>query len=268
MVVLALVGQGKWALDEPLSNYWVDPDLKSKPELAHLTTRMVLRHLSGLPNSRGGGPLAFSSEPGAQQSYSGEGFRYLRRAIEAKYGRSFQSMADEYVFDPAGMTQSTFAWPADNEARVAGKFYGDFEFDVPKGDESNIVGGLYATTRDLGRFLVWMNNDTGLSDELWAELATPNDIELLSAPEEDPRRHGLSWVIYDQNDLTLTHGGNEMGVRAYIAILPDRQSGLAVVVNGSGGVPLIRAIFEATLKQHRPMEDIEAEFERWDSFDQ
>ena len=52
MLTLKLVESGQWNLDEPLWDYWVDPDVADDPRLAKLTTRYVLSHQTGFPNWR------------------------------------------------------------------------------------------------------------------------------------------------------------------------------------------------------------------------
>lgn len=47
MLTLRLVSSGEWNLDEPLANYWVDPDVASDPRHKLLTTRHVLSHRTG-----------------------------------------------------------------------------------------------------------------------------------------------------------------------------------------------------------------------------
>lgn len=79
---LHLVADGALQLDEPLHQYWVDPDVADDRRHQALTARTILSHQSGLPNWRGDRQLAFMFEPGARHEYSGEGYEYLRRAIE------------------------------------------------------------------------------------------------------------------------------------------------------------------------------------------
>ncbi|MEA2465793.1 MAG: hypothetical protein QOJ98_3540, partial [Acidobacteriota bacterium] len=52
MLTLRLVSVGKWDLDEPLANYWTDPDVASDPRAKQLTTRHVLTHRTGFKNWR------------------------------------------------------------------------------------------------------------------------------------------------------------------------------------------------------------------------
>ncbi|WP_282295148.1 serine hydrolase domain-containing protein [Stenotrophomonas sp. PS02289] len=50
--VLRLADSGQLNLDEPLSNYWVDPDVAHDPLRHALTARQALNHTSGFPNWR------------------------------------------------------------------------------------------------------------------------------------------------------------------------------------------------------------------------
>src|SRR3712207_6950778 len=56
-------------------------------------------------------------EPGSRYQYSGEGFEYLRRALEAKFKSPLEALADELLFDPLGMRDTRFVWDDDVEDR-------------------------------------------------------------------------------------------------------------------------------------------------------
>jgi len=119
LLALLLVNVGQWDLDEPLSNYWVDPDVKDDPKLRKLTTRLVLSHQTGFPNWRHG-KLAFEFEPGTKFQYSGEGFEYLRRAIERKFHKSLGKIAEPLLFAPLGMKDTGFHWTdAMDQSKIA-----------------------------------------------------------------------------------------------------------------------------------------------------
>lgn len=271
MTVMSLAEDGLWDLDEPLHHYWVDPDVAADPRHRQLTSRKVLRHLSGLPNWRGDDKLTFKHDPGTVQSYSGEGFEYMRRAIERKVGRRFEEIARERVFRPAGMDHASYLWPAWAEGRFVGKYYADYLFDYDKPTEASAAADLITRIGDLARFATWTMSGAGLSDELWAEIGRPNADTLLPDPIGDPEAHGLGWAVYPETESTprlLVHGGSERGIRAYMVLVPSRRDGLIVLTNGSGGVPLIRAVYDATLGQTLDHAPLEAELRRWGAFDQ
>ncbi len=111
IVTLKLVSEGKWNLDEPICNYWTDPDVKNEAFAKKLTTRHILSHQTGFSNWRGNnddGKLHFEFEPGTKYQYSGEGFEYLRIAIEKKFNKSLDQLAHELIFDPLQMTDTEF----------------------------------------------------------------------------------------------------------------------------------------------------------------
>ncbi len=103
MVTLRLISLGKWKLDEPLDVYWTDPDIINDPRHQELTARMILSHQTGFPNWRwmnDDKKLNFQFNPGTKYQYSGEGFEYLRKALEKKFGKSLDQLAKELVFHP------------------------------------------------------------------------------------------------------------------------------------------------------------------------
>jgi CubicO group peptidase (beta-lactamase class C family) len=73
--VLRLASAGKFSLDESMSPFWLDPDIKNDPWSKLLTPRLCLSHQTGFANWRRmtGGVLKIRWEPGTQTGYSGEG---------------------------------------------------------------------------------------------------------------------------------------------------------------------------------------------------
>jgi len=116
---LHLVDEGKLDLDRPLKSYVPDhaPD---DPRGNKITARLVLSHSSGLRNwrQRADQPLVPDFEPGARFQYSGEGIYYLQRAVEHITGMGFEQFMEERLFNPLGMSSSTYSWRRDVAARL------------------------------------------------------------------------------------------------------------------------------------------------------
>jgi CubicO group peptidase (beta-lactamase class C family) len=108
-------------LDRPLWNYLPYEDLPAGENAKLITARHVLSHSSGLQNWRFGreDKLAFAFKPGEGFQYSGEGFYYLGRVLEHISGGGFEEYMQERVFRPLGMTNSTYAWTAAAEQKMA-----------------------------------------------------------------------------------------------------------------------------------------------------
>src|ERR1700744_6160782 len=112
MLILKLVQADLWNLDEPQAHFWIDPDIAADPWLGKLTTRIVLSHQTGFPNWRTDGgetKLHFKFEPGTKFGYSGEGYEYLRRALERHFHEPLNVLEDTYLFGPLGM-KDTHYW--------------------------------------------------------------------------------------------------------------------------------------------------------------
>jgi CubicO group peptidase (beta-lactamase class C family) len=101
--------QGKIDLNRPLQDY---VDLGLEGTARKITALHVLTHSTGLSNWRfqPNLPLASAFEPGTRWQYSGEGFVLLQRVVEKIVARPIAEYMRTAVFEPLGMTQSTFAW--------------------------------------------------------------------------------------------------------------------------------------------------------------
>ena len=248
MTVLNLVEQGKWDLDQPLTKYWTDPDLVDDPRRVLLTTRLVLQQRSGLPNWRDG-KLKFDFAPGERNQYSGEGFEWLRRALEKATGEKMEALATRLVFEPAGMKSTTYMWPAWVPPRYSGEYTGSTFVGYDNEPEANGAADLMSTAEDLARFGIWVMNGGGLSKKLWREVEDTS-VNVRGAAPDDKLR-GLGWVVTrdgaQRDTLVIHHGGGQSGIAAELFLVPGQKRGLVVLTNGSAGRPLLLGALNSTL---------------------
>ncbi len=236
MLTLKLVESGQWNLEEPLYNYWVDPDVASDPFHKKLTTRHVLNHQTGFPNWRKG-KLAFEFEPGTNFQYSGEGFEYLRRAIEKKFNKSLAELADSILFKPIGMIDSRLCWDKNiDESRFAclhdskGNIYRP---SMPKGGKVNAAASLLTTVEDLCKFSIYVMNGFGLSSDIYNDMIKPH-VKL-----KEHYARGLGWEIISDlpgGEFALKHSGSQGGVKAIFVLLPKSKQGMVILTNGDKGI--------------------------------
>ncbi len=258
MAVLSLADEGDWDLDQTLATYWIDPDLEDDLRHLELTSRLALRHLTGLPNWRNGARLAFENDPGTRQNYSGEGFEWMRRALEAETGLSLQNIAEQHVFQPAGMTATSFVWRNEFDGLFAGEYFaaGD-RISHYTGPEPNAAANVLSTPEDLARFALWVMNGGDISEALYAEMLRPNEDGLLDAEHVGSWSHGLGWIIHQSDGVTvLEHSGGQPGINTHLIIIPETRSALVVLTNSSAGWPLVRTIFDATLNRDGKLEQL------------
>jgi CubicO group peptidase (beta-lactamase class C family) len=248
MTVLNLVEQGKWDLDQPLTKYWTDPDVAEDPRRALLTTRLVLQQRSGLPNWRDG-RLQFDFAPGERNQYSGEGFEWLRRAVEKGTGEKMEALATRLVFNPAGMKSTTYLWPAWVPPRYSGEYTGSTFVGYDNEPEANGAADLMSTAEDLARFGIWVMNGGGLSKKLWREVEDTSTNAIDVAPGEKLR--GLGWVVSREgprrDTRVIHHGGGQSGIATELFLVPGEKRGLVVLTNGSAGRPLLLGALNSTL---------------------
>ena len=245
MLTLKLVEEGKWKLDEPLFHYWVDPDVKDDPYHKILTTRHVLNHQTGFTNWRSGHPtkkLTFDFEPGTQYHYSGEGFEYLRRALENKFQEPLEKLLDSLIFKPIGMENTQYWDESIDTLKLAHPHDAkgnDYNFSHETGVSG--AGGILSTAEDYSKFLIYVMNGAGLSQNLYDDMLKPRVVvnEHLS--------WGLGWQILTglpNGEYALEHGGTNTGMWSMSLILPKSQRGIVVMTNGDGGIFIYKNIIE------------------------
>lgn len=236
IIVLRLVSLGKWKLDEPLYPYYTDPDLAQDPRHRKLTTRYVLSHQTGLPNWRWmqpDGKLRFDFDPGTRYQYSGEGFEYLRKAIEKKFGKSWEELAQELLFQPLQMKDTSYLWnDKKNEQRwVAGYDKNGKAYDAVKNKTANAADDLTTSLEDYSRFLIAVLNGEGWSQDVLTSLKTKH------SKIKENQYFGLGFVIYDlgNGEIALAHSGADEGVNTVAFLLPKTKQGLVIFTNAEDG---------------------------------
>jgi len=108
-VVMRLADEKRLDLDKPLITYRRAPNPGNDPNLERITARHVLEHSTGLPNWSSE-PLVTTQPPGSTYTYSGEAFVWLQLVVEQIMGMGLGSVTQAKLFDPAGMSHSSFGW--------------------------------------------------------------------------------------------------------------------------------------------------------------
>ncbi|MDN7123450.1 class A beta-lactamase-related serine hydrolase [Pseudidiomarina sp. 1APP75-32.1] len=241
LLTLQLVHAGKLSLDEPLSAYWLDPDIADDERAHLLTPRVVLAHQTGFDNWRrlsATGKLTFNYTPGEGFGYSGEGFEYLRIALENKFDQSLEELAEAYVFAPAGMADTHFWWnPKVDEQRYAKNFDENGELH-PKTRyfEANAAANLLTTVADYTAFMQYIFQQQRLMPELYALMAEP------SQQLGEQHYFSLGWEILaglKDGEHAVLHTGKDPGVNTLAIFFPQSKNAYVIFMNGDNSLPVM-----------------------------
>ena len=250
MAVALLVADGRVS--------WDDDIRRHVPELPDFGDTITLRHLahhtSGIRDQwsllqmagwRWGGDVitqgdvldllsrqtAVHFRPGNDYLYSNSGYTLLAVVVERVSGRTLREFTTERVFEPLGMTQTTFR--DDHTMLVRNRAYayesargGGYRLSIP---DFAVVGAssLFTTVEDLAR---WNRNfrtgEVGGRDVL----RQLRERGALAGGARLSYGFGLVHGMH-RGRSTIGHGGTDAGYRSEFLRFPDEDLGVAVLCN-------------------------------------
>jgi CubicO group peptidase (beta-lactamase class C family) len=245
--LMMLVDKGRVRLDDTVESYlpefknlWLavekdaDHVLLRKPHHP-ITIREILSHTSGMPfasameqptldmltlkdavASYAITPLEF--EPGSKYQYSNAGINTAGRIIEVVSGMSYEDFLDRRLFEPLGMTDTTF-WPNARQTARLAKSYNVSE-DKKRLKETLITqlhyplqdrcrqpmpaGGLFSTAADVARFCQMILRGGVLGGKRYLSKSAVSEMTHRQTPAALPTSYGLGWSVDGE---TYGHGG-------------------------------------------------------------
>ena len=263
--VLKLLDVGKFDLDKPLNQYLPgNYDVGEDQRLSQITARHVLSHTPGFPNWRPqGGALKIHFTPGERFSYSGEGFVYLSKVIEHVTGEKFNDFMKKTVFDPLGMTSSSYVWQESYETLKTFRHNSVGEVTGRnKPSQSNAAASLNTTAKDFGRFVSAILKGTGLKKETLKLMLTPQIKVSENGPNNTARSPeklsptiswGLGWGLQTTGDgVSFWHWGDNGDSRAYIVSFERQKMGVVIFANSVTGLSIAPEIVDLALGGDQP----------------
>jgi CubicO group peptidase (beta-lactamase class C family) len=236
-------------LEKPLYEYPSYADLKGDDRYRLITASMALSHTTGFPNWRfltQDGKLSILSTPGSRHSYSGEGIALLQMIVEAVTGRDLESLAQEKIFQPFGMTRTSYIWQPQFETNYASPHD---EFGRPRGEslkrnKPDAAGSMVTTAGDYARFLAGILNTKGQRKATVDEMLRPQ-IEInyrrmfgpdaWTITDENEAIHlawGLGWGRFDSPyGRAFFHTGHSFGWQNYTVTFFDKGIGIVMFSN-------------------------------------
>jgi CubicO group peptidase (beta-lactamase class C family) len=227
VILLNLVQAGKISLSDKLTKYI--PDFPSGDKI---TIEMLAQHRSGIKHRVMAPELESVSytsaefiekvkqstlafEPGTQNMYSSGGYAVLARCLEIASGKPYAQLLQEYVFAPAGMTDSVnFEGDAVIERRAQDYYFSpNGLINVPVKNYSFLIGAgsVYSTARDVYRFA------DAVLDGKYGESAKSSLI----------------------SGTSISASGSTNGHRSYFEIEKDKKYGFVILSNLGGTFEMV-----------------------------
>lgn len=285
-LMLQLVQAGEITLDEPMSAYWVDPDIADDPRHTDLTPGIAITNTTGFDNwrfFRADRKLVLNRDPGKAYGYSGEGFDYFARFAERKLGRTFPELVKHYVFEPLGMANSHIAaGPEAAEHAVAGQTE---EGEVPglfcrpqsgwcrKPGEWSAAADMMTTVPDYARFLAAMLDQSRYNlparqqrDRVQADTGEDSVVDCESdaqTPCPDRQGYGYGTIVleYPQTRV-LGHGGYDWSQLAVAYGYTGSDDGVIIFLNAP--VRSALRVMPELIELLDPHSPFIGQYRRWD----
>jgi CubicO group peptidase (beta-lactamase class C family) len=279
VMALGFVERGLVDLDADVNRYlksWKVPENKFTVS-EKVTLRRLLTHRAGLPttnfsheeNTRyptlvdvlKGEPPALNKPaatefvPGTKWQYSNVGYDVIQLLLENVSGKPFQQIAEEMVFGPLGMTNSSFAYPLDAEKK---------EREAMPHDDHGVLreplmhstalahAGLTTTPTDLALFtneimLSYQGKSDKVISQRTARLLFLREYDLDQSMFGLPVSEGLGvFVMGRRKDLLFSHPGSNLpGLNCWLIGWPERGTAAVVMTNGAKGEVLAMEIIAA-----------------------
>ena len=252
-VVLKLVEQKLFDLDQPLVEYLGEDYLENDPRHREITARMVLSHTTGLPNWREGGwqsgnPLSLKFKPGTDFRYSGEGFLMLQRAVEKCLSTDLEVLVQKQLIQPLKLTNTGFLW---NEKFARNAACGHDKEGHVKQDRNyfskpNAAYTLYTSAEDYAKFLVEVMKKDRSQEHSISAASLNSMFEHVSYRQDQDAHWGLGWGLTTVDGVRQVyhHGANGTGFRCHSEFLPEPGEGLVIMTNSLNGKALWKAMVE------------------------
>ncbi|MCB1142599.1 MAG: serine hydrolase [Leptospiraceae bacterium] len=183
LLVLKLVEEGKVKLDNPITDYLKDFEMKKRYPTRYPTVRELLTHHGGLPSDFFSG-FEFSNIPGDESTefrklplhlkeiytadkpskvmaYSNLSYSLLAILIERMGGMDLEEYARQKIFDPLGMNSTTYLNNLNTKNNSRGFVNGNVV--SPPRIRDLGAGSMTSSSKDMSKFMM-MINQNGMYD--------------------------------------------------------------------------------------------------------
>lgn len=268
-IVLKMADNGELGLDEPIAKHTDIDRFVNKEWAGALTPRIVLSHRTGLPNWAVKAPssaewptsfISFLHQPDSTFTYSGEGYAFLQRAIEAIRGKSLQQIAEEEVFIPFGMPNTSYGWlPAYDSLAVEGYNREGESVGVQVFPRENSGYTLRTTAKEYSRFIRHaLVEGKGLKPETHRLMLTPAGVAGSKGQPTEPDKQimwGLGVGVERNEELgeVYFHWGDNGEFKSLFVVAPKANRYVVYFTNCPFGHTIIDELMPLYLGNTKPL---------------
>ncbi|MCP4164742.1 MAG: beta-lactamase family protein [Chloroflexi bacterium] len=255
--IMQLAEQGRLDLGDPANQYLEDFQLEDNyPD--PVTVANLLTHTGGFDEQMAGMGTHDPSSviplgeylaanmpprvmpPDDQISYSNHGFALAGYLVEELSSIPFAQYVDENIFQPLGMSRSSFEEPMPAHLApdmATGYAYANGAYQPLPLDLLNVApaGSLYTTGTDMARFMIAHLQDGRYEEGRILEKSTAQEMHQQQFTHH-PQLDGWAYGFYEHEEngqRAIAHGGDITGFSSLLFLLPDENTGFFVSFNTS-----------------------------------
>lgn len=256
-VVMRLVEQGRLELDRPVIEYLDSLRLSLPGAAERVTLRMLLSHTGGLSRdvdwwgSRDFDALEIyvrdvlptvpmAAPPGVLWSYSNSGICLAARVAEVVTGDCYLDLMDELLFEPLGMTRTTFdlsvaaTYPMTQSHRMDPDGNLSVDHRQPDAVAFSPSGGAMTTVNDLARYLIMHMNGGEIEGRHVLQESTVAEMHRPAVSRYTPAGDGYGLGFYTgwhRGRTKVWHWGRTLRNGGLAVTIPEEKIGLALLYN-------------------------------------
>jgi len=262
LAILQLVERGLIALDSAVTDY-IDWFTTTDPT-ATITVRQLLNQTSGISTLDGSRnaftpeisledrvrlieTYALVSDPGSEFNYSNLNYAVLGLIVQEVSGVGYGEFVEREVFAPLGMDNSYFDFAL---AQANGLATGTITvFGLPVSLSQTAFPGsvpdgyLISTAADMARYARFQMGDGSIDDRrlLSAEsLAMMHKPAIAGEGGKHLDHYAMGWRTGSiEGQPLIGHDGNTFGFHANVALLPDLEAAVVVLMARNGGLSMV-----------------------------
>jgi CubicO group peptidase (beta-lactamase class C family) len=263
LAVMQLVEAGKIDLDAPVQRYLPWFTLADPLAATQITVRLLLNQTSGLTQATGWVTLSnFDNSPNASEKqartladfkpnrpvgskfeYSNTNYNLLGLIVQAVSSEKYEDYVQTHIFTPLDMTHTYTSKAVAKQNGMSTGYISWFGTpravpDLPVPTGSLPSGQIISSAEDMAHYLIAQQNEGRYGD---VQILSPQGIAETHSPAVNATTggvamgdYGMGWFITPAGQGSrIWHDGFAPDYFSYMALLPDQNKGMVLLVNAN-----------------------------------